>query len=443
MTKELLGATVWALALLGFYSWLSFTKRQPKYSSGQGFLIVGLIALAVRLVPNLLLPMGAGYDIKSYQIVGDLTLSGEDVYASPEAVDRHPYLPCQMYWMALARWLADTADLSFVKLVRLAPIGADVVITLLIFQQLRHSVGSKAAFRSGLLYALNPISVLVSAYHGQFDAIPSLFLLMAVLMLNRSSLVAGTWLGLGILDKSWPVLALPSLWAAAKRSRERLRLLIGVSFSAVAGVGIYLLLFNGQVRTVLNRALGYNWGIGVWGYTYLFRLLSIVGPGLEGPFAWLVQNGRYLTLAALGLVWLLKAREDPPSSGVLTILVTFLAVTHAFSIQYLMWVVPLAVFGRDHRWLARYTLGAFSYMLLAYTTLILEMHIVNLLPWPQADWFLIMPAGVPAWLVTLGWLKERLSAKRGGGTGIPNASNDRGFLQASKTESAPATMASS
>jgi hypothetical protein len=95
----------------------------------------------------------------------------------------------------------------------------------------------------------------------------------------------------------------------------------------------------------------------------------------------------------------------------LTILVTFIAWTHAFSIQYLMWVVPFAVLNMDFRWLKYYTVGAFFYMFLVYNTLILELHITSILPWPQADWFLIMPAGLPAWIIAVLWARERLSYK--------------------------------
>jgi hypothetical protein len=369
------------------------------------------VAAAARLVPNFILPKGAGYDIKSYQIVGNLVLQGQDVYTSPQAVNRHPYLPFQMYWMALARWLSNMLHVPFVKVVRLAPIGADVAIALLIFLYLYRSKPMKESLHGGLLYAVNPIPVFVSAYHGQFDAIPSLFLLLAVVMTSKSNFLAGGWLGLGILSKSWPVLALPSLWAKAKEWRRRLLLLGGTALAPLIGLGAYLLLFQAQARTVLSRALGYNWGVGVWGYTYLFRLLSILKTEHTEAFTWLVQNGRYLTLTALGLVWLLKARKEPLAESVLTILVTFFAVTHAFSIQYLMWVVPFAVLNQAYRWLHRYTLSAFAYMFLAYMTLILEMHITNFLPWPQADWFIIMPAGLPAWLVAVGWMRERIALK--------------------------------
>lgn len=105
----------WALVLLVLY-WAA-----PKVLGGhlngitlpRVLVIVVLVALAVRLLPNLLLPVGAGYDIESYQIVGNLVLRREDVYTSQEALRRHPYLPFQMYWMAFSLRLSQTLNLPF------------------------------------------------------------------------------------------------------------------------------------------------------------------------------------------------------------------------------------------------------------------------------------------------------------------------------------------
>ena len=411
MTLPLLFGFLWALLLLGVYLRLPRLLSQREISAKYAWLIVGAIALIARLVPNLVLPMGAGYDIESYQIVGGLVLRGEDVYASPDAVNRHPYLPFQMYWMAFAHWAASAMHLPFVKVVRLAPILADVGIALLLFLYLQRGGPPKKALHGGLLYALNPVPVLVSAYHGQFDAIPALFLLLAVMALEKWPLLAGGWLGLGILSKSWPVLVLPSLCVAAKKWEGRLRFLVGVAFVPMVGMGIYLLLFRAQLWAVLGRALGYNHGVGIWGYTYFFQLFSVLEPGWAEPFAWLVHYGRYITLGALGLVWLLKARKESPRASVLTILVAFFAVTHALAIQYVMWVVPFAILNRDDKWLNRYTLGALIYMLLTYMTLILSTSITRWLPWAEANTYIIRPSTLPAWLLTVAWLIQRLRTK--------------------------------
>jgi hypothetical protein len=316
-----------------------------------------------------------------------------------------------MYWMAFARWSALTLGLPFVKVVRLAPIGADVGIALLLFTSLRRS-GTKAAFHGGLSYALNPIPVFVCAYHGQFDAIAAFFTVLAIYWLKSSPALGGGSLGLGILSKSWPVLALPSLFIGARGWKNRTVLLGAALAVPLAGVALYVAVIGGDPRSILERALGYNWGLGVWGYTYFFRLISVLQPTATDVFDWFIRNGRYVTLLALGFVWLIRARKQLPADGILTTLVAFLAVTHAFSIQYLMWVVPFAILVQDHRWLTRYTLAAFAYMFLVYMTLVLTGSITRLLPWPQADWFIIIPASIPAWLVTVGWLGSRLAGKR-------------------------------
>jgi len=403
---------IWAVTLLGLFSVaLRLTRWSAQISHLRTLLIVAGIALCVRLIPNLFLPMGAGYDIESYQIVGNLVLHREDVYTSQEALRRHPYLPLQMYWMAFSLWLAQALNLPFVKIVRLAPILADAGIAVWLTLRLHNRLSLPLAFRSGLLYALNPITVFVSAYHGQFDAIPVLFTLVAIETIEVSPLRSGLMLGLGILDKSWPVLAFPSLLVAVRNWRQRFLFAMGCFLIPALGTAAYALLFKASPWAIIHRAISYDWGIGVWGYTYFFHLLSVLNPAYSEPFAFLVRYGRYITLALLGGIWLWRARKEPARSGVLTILVAFFAATHAFSIQYLMWPIAFAVLNggqRTEQWLLRYTLGAFAYMLLTYSTLILTPAITIWMPWNPANTFIIRPSALPAWLVIVAWLVDRL-----------------------------------
>jgi len=384
---------------------------------GQRLVVVVLVlvgvALLVRGIPNAVLPVGAGFDIDSYTLVADSVLSGQDVYTSPDAMDRHPYLPFQMYWMAGSRWLADRTGIAYVRIVRLAPIFADVCIAVLIFFYLQRRTSDTEALRGGLLYALNPISIFVSAFHGQFDAIPLLFLLLAVVTHGCSLSASALCLGLGVLNKSWPVLGLPSLVWRLRSWRRRTVYLLLTCLVPVLGVLIYGILFRAQLGAVVGKAVGYDWGVGAWGYTYLLRLFGVLLPSADGPFSFALRYGRFVTLAALALVWLLRARDEAVPNSVLTVFVTFFACTHVLSIQYLVWLLPLAVICQNYRWLHRYTVAATAYMLLVYSTLILASHVTNLLPWPQADWFIIMPSGLPAWLVTVAWAVARWKTTTG------------------------------
>jgi Glycosyltransferase family 87 len=423
MDQVLFLATLWAIGLLVAYLTLPYLLRRWKSSASSSIgwfvvLIVG-VALIVRLVPNFLLPVGAGFDIESYQIVGRMVLDHKDVYASVETLDRHPYLPLQMYWLGLAVWLADATGILFVKIVRLLPIAADAAIALALFLYLRRSIPLKDAFLAGLLYACNPIPVFVSAYHGQFDALPMLVLMLAIMMNSPS---AGFWMGLGILVKSWPVLGLPSLLHGIPGWKGRSLFLAMVVAVPLTGIGAYALVFHTTTfAPMLTYVLGYNHGIGAWGYAYLAQLLSMLVPHWDGVFSLVIQYGKYLTLGALGLVWLVCARQQSPAAGILTILVAFFAFTHAFSIQYLVWLIPFALLNREYKWLQLYTVAAFVYMLWTYMTLILDMRVTQWMLWPQADWFLIRPTAVPVWLVTVLWIVERLRTTAVGSLGVQSS----------------------
>ncbi|OGO28036.1 MAG: hypothetical protein A2W33_06220 [Chloroflexi bacterium RBG_16_52_11] len=409
MSTAILLGSVWIFILLGLFLALPrLISRQRNASFRLGWLVVILVAMFARLVPNLILPMGSVWEMQMYQSVGDLVLRGEDVYSNPETENYHPYLPFQMYWMAISRWCAEQLQLPFVKIYRLAPILADTAIALLIYLNLRNRSAGFTALLGGLLYAINPVTVYVSAYQGQFDAIPALMILLSLQWLSRSPSKAGGWIGLGILIKNWPVLALPSLLTGIHGVKNKLTLLVTASITILAGVGFYILLFPANPVNILIKSLVYNQSVGVWGFAYLIRLPRLLEPTLSGPHQWLLGNGRYITLLGLALIFWFKARRESPQAGIFTILLAFLAITHAFSIQYLMWVVPFAILELEWRWLNRYTIGAFAYMFLTYTTFILEPRIMHVLPWPQADWWIIIPAGIPVWLVTVGWLIHRL-----------------------------------
>ncbi|GAB4403809.1 MAG: hypothetical protein OHK0052_26610 [Anaerolineales bacterium] len=395
----MLAAGVWSLVVLFAFAIVPPRWRLPARRS---VLWLFLLALGVRLLPNVILKVGGGYDIESFALVGEMLAHGREIYAATEGVNRHPYLPLYLYWLAAAWNLAQLTGLVFVQVVRLLPIAADVGVSLALFVGLRGR-DAHLAWQAGLLYALNPVAVFVAAYHGQFDALPGLFLLLAVLWMERERAAgSGFWLGLGILAKSYPVLALPMLFWQARGARAKAMLLTGAVLVPLGGVALYAFGFSAAPLLILRRALTYNWGVGIWGYTYLLRMAAQI---FEQPdlYRWVFAWGRVLTLAVLAGVFLWRARHEPPARGILLILLTFFAAGHAFSIQYLGWLLPLALWNGEFRWARRYTLAAFAYMFLVYFSLILQSTITNLLPWPQADWYLLMPLGLPIWLVCVFW----------------------------------------
>jgi len=405
MTLRILGP-LWALGLLIFFLWVS--KKNFK-TEGIRYPILWMIGitLLVRMIPAFILQPGSNYDINSFQLVANNVRDFKDVFSAVDTAERHPYLPLQLYWIGLAGWLADKTGLAFSSVVRIAPIIADCFVVLLLFKMISKNKNLDP-IHAAMLYAINPISVYVSAFHGQFDSIPLFFLLVSLFYAGASAYKSGFWLGLGIWIKSWPVLLLPIILNTFKGLKEKSRFVIAMITTPLVGIFIYLFLFQADFFNIVDKALGYNHGVGIWGYTYLVK--NLAGFLLPELSIWsLLKFSRYLTIVILGLVWFFFARKQSPIAGVLTFLLAFFVITHAFSIQYLVWLIPLGVLVGDIHWINWFTTAAFAYMFLAYHTLILDMTITNIMPWPLADTWIIIPASLPVWIVTIFWFVNRIN----------------------------------
>ena len=107
-----------------------------------------------------------------------------------------------------SEWLArNLPALGFAVWVKLPVLAADVaIVALLVHWGRRSEMGTLPAW----IYALHPISLLITGFHGQFDPIALFFTLLALFWhqqqrLDRSALA----LAMGIATKSFPVLLLP------------------------------------------------------------------------------------------------------------------------------------------------------------------------------------------------------------------------------------------
>jgi len=378
----------------------------PMWSLGPIALVV--LALSVRLLPALLLPLGAKYDIDSYRLVADTFLSGRDVYGDPVAGIRHPYLPFWMYWLALSRLAELSLNIPFVVLVKLPGVIADALIVFFVYRVVLDRWGEGRANQAALVYALNPISLLVVAYGGQFDSLPLLLSLIAWRLVDRQKnpILAGAALGLGILVKSWPALFLPVLLLAIPRWRERLLLLLSCGVVPLTAMCIYLSLRPGAFMAMVTNTLGYGSVYGNWGYSagllLAVRFLDF-SYGLWFAIAAILAYlfGRWLTLAAILVAWWLALRR-PLLQGMTLIILALFAFTAGFSVTYLLWLLPLVLL-LDHvhrlRW---YLLACLPFLIATYY---FEMYQPLLVLQPLGDARTILRIlSLPAWLSVLAWL---------------------------------------
>jgi hypothetical protein len=277
-------------------------------------------------------------DVLRYEKVATHLL---DVSWNPYQAPRlYPYPPLWMWAEAGSLWLARATGASFALLVRLPVLAAELGLVALL--------GRMAGTRAAWLYAVHPVALLVSACHGQFDAIALLAVLLAVRAHSHGRLDAGAlWLAAAVGLKSFPVLLLPVFLLATPGARARVR------FAALATLPVALALLPFAIADAgaLRRELfGYG-GVVDFGWIAVVRALRLLSTGvlLRGEavhWAGWVTAAKVVFLAACAALlawWWRRSRGPSLAAGCLLILLAFLVLYGALSAQYLLWVVPLGL----------------------------------------------------------------------------------------------------
>ena len=354
--------------------------------------------IAVAFVVRLLLLLATDHvdvDVLRYWKVGTHLL---DVSWNPYQAPRlYPYPPVWMWVEAGSAWLARAGGISFALLVRLPVLAAELALVALIARM----AGRTAAW----VYALHPVSLLVSACHGQFDAVAMLFVLLAVQAqrarrLDRAALGLAAAIGL----KSFPVLLLPAfLLHTPARARLRWALL------ATGPVALSLVPFAWHDAGAVRRELfGYG-GVADFGWIAIVRALRFLATGAlaraeaaHWPGLVLVAKAAFgIAYGALLYRWWRAPRAPDLAAMCLTLLLGFLTLYGALSAQYLLWVVPLGVLASSSRAFAAYSAVTAAALLAFYVFLapgVLGLEVARSFAGPA--WAL----GVAAqWLAATAW----------------------------------------
>jgi len=102
-----------------------------------------------------------------------------------------------------------SSGLTFPVLLRIPGILADFVV-LLVLLGLRNKYPQKIPTWALVLFALSPVSLMVSGFHGNTDSVMVMFLVLAAYMSVRNSpVLAGLFLGLSCQIKIVPLFLVP------------------------------------------------------------------------------------------------------------------------------------------------------------------------------------------------------------------------------------------
>ncbi len=265
---------------------------------------------------------------------------------------------------------------------RFLSIFADVGSLVLVYQILKHL--NKLSIPILLLFALSPVSIMVSGFHGNSDPIMVFFILLSVYLINIKqetlyktlpSLInkflteyeinnyhlAGIAMALALGVKTVPVILLPCIIFYLPNLRRRLEYCIALaSFWTFASLPF---IFQDPIQ-IYKNTLGYNSFYGAWG---LSRILNTYFP-YHWTNVFFSTKGKFLVILIIVIVslWLNFAGKRPALFFQIGLIFSlFLAISPGFNVHYLVWLTPWVV-GLGLSATVFYYLTAGVFLFLAY-----------------------------------------------------------------------------
>lgn len=296
-----------------------------------------LIGLLVRVLFIILSSNLSNFDLDSYRIVGELTQEKINIYPTPAMV-RHPYLPVMLYLEAVSLFFGDYSVIFLKSIFSLF----DLAIGYLVFKATKNS-------HLAFLYILNPVSIFTASIHGQFDAIPLLFLLASAMMISKDKIrnfIAGLCLSFAITVKTWPVLfILPFFKKVIFPVNMRsfilaMLLLLSVFLFPIFVVLIYSFIFNSKPLAILYVLKNYQPVYGVYGLSLLtkqvFHLESIAD---------VTRLMRIFLGLFIGFHFLLKNKNI--FQQIFYFMIFLLTFSPVFGQQWLSWPIPFFLLAKE------------------------------------------------------------------------------------------------
>lgn len=294
-----------------------------------------LLAVSSTLGKVLLAGLGGNFDLESWALFSELVRDGKNVYAETY---RNPYGPLWAYLCAGAGYLSvhlfgSASLVAFHRLLALFLSLVDVAIAGLLVR--RHSL------LVGAIFLLNPISLLITGFHSQFENLAILFAFIACLLLEDRSRygLAMAVLGLSLVVKH--ILIFLPLWflfrpGASRRERA-------LSLVPFAVFGASFLPFIGDERGlegVIEHVFLYD-SFHLDGFFPHFLQSFVPLKGIELAFSWvpLFSGFKFVWLAAMMLTGF-AVRDRSYREQLLVYLVAVVVFSSAIADQYL--TIPMA-----------------------------------------------------------------------------------------------------
>lgn len=269
----------------------------------------------------------SNFDLLSYKKIGELTLQQINIYPQIAKI-HHPYFPFYLYVEALAIFFNHRFGISYIFFLKFINLIFDLGIIYLIYHL------SNKNLKITLFYSLNPISILIFFFHGQFDVIPLFFILLSIYFLKqKKELFSILSYSFAVLAKTWPILFFMLIFKKIKNKKN----LILTFFFPVIFIVIYGINFGNNFLDIIKTPFTYRslfsfWGLGKAIHLTFFRYQS-------QPPIYLQKFFLSLFLITF-FIYSLKITYKNLIIYFFDLLLFFYIFTFGFAIQYLSWFIP-------------------------------------------------------------------------------------------------------
>ena len=293
-----------------------------------------------------------------------------------------------------------TVPRSFPFLVRLPCIIADFLAVLLLLR-FRNKLGTLPIWAL-VLFALSPVSFMVTGFHGNVDPIMVCLLLVAAYFcVEEHSILSAIFLALACAIKIIPLLLVPvfCFWWFGRGRKEGVRFAMTFALSCLA---VWSPALIGSPSYFVRNVLGYQsfpggWGITYWLTTILAALDYDVSPQALNRFMPLLFVLKMIVVASsVALAWFRRGQSGSGFLKTIALVWTAFAIfAPGFVPYYLVWLAPFVLF-YSVNWYVVFTIATGIYLFAYYNIM---SH--GVLPWNASD-----PTVPPTWndWGTLPWL---------------------------------------
>jgi len=238
--------------------------------------------------------------------------------------------------------LGSASPFVYYFLIKQPIIICDILLAYFLYRYLEGRGSDKASFVLKV-WLFSPYNILLSGIWGMFDAIPLLFLVLA--LTARPGAYRGIWAGLATFAKSIPLIfAIPL--ASGPKAVRNLALAIGIpvvaSLVVIWFAGWSFSVFGSTLQSTLSKG---GLSLSLWEVFFYLYSINVISTSVFGLYA----SAGYVWVAAVGVATLLAYKwfgfdtERGLVRSLLLITLTFLLLRGEVTEQYALYLFALTL----------------------------------------------------------------------------------------------------